>query len=513
MRTVGYGELVEKFGLTVTRPDSAAFLVEQGHRQTRSHDGFTEERYPLRYAPGPAWTDHLTFALKHEGVNLEILAALFSRAPEAELATWIASSPTGRYTRLAWFFFEWLTGRRLDLPSLTQGNYLHVLDPGAYYTAPPAKGAPRARRQRLINNLPGTPTYCPLVRRTKALEAHIAGRLEQKIRERLAEFPEMLIRRAAQYLYLKETKSSYAIESLRPDTRRTTRFVELLHRSGGADCFSEAALVGLQNAIVDGRYAAKSFRNFQNFIGQSLGPGRELVHYAPPRPEDLPGMMAGWTECCRNMLAGGMPPVAAAAVAGFGFVFLHPFEDGNGRIHRFLIHHVLAATGFSPPGIIFPVSAQMLRERPRYDEMLEHHSRRIMEHVEWRFTPGGELVVENDTASLYRYPDMTLLAERMFGMVRETLLFEFGAELEYLAAFDEAREEMRGVVDMPDARMDLFIRLCLQGKGLLSRAKRGIFSELSDGECARMEEIVGGAMRRARESQEDDGPWPPPAAD
>jgi len=31
----------------------------------------------------------------------------------------------------------------------------------------------------------------------------------------------------------------------------------------------------------------------------------------------------------------GGPPIVHAAVIGYAFVFLHPFEDGNGRIHRF----------------------------------------------------------------------------------------------------------------------------------------------------------------------------------
>ncbi|HIP51694.1 MAG TPA: hypothetical protein EYG94_06355 [Campylobacterales bacterium] len=29
----------------------------------------------------------------------------------------------------------------------------------------------------------------------------------------------------------------------------------------------------------------------------------------------------------------------------FSFVYIHPLEDGNGRIHRYLIHHVLAERG------------------------------------------------------------------------------------------------------------------------------------------------------------------------
>lgn len=498
MKNVGYSELVERFNLNVLAPDTSAWLVEQSHRRTRSTGDVTEEYYPVRYDPGPHWTEQLTFALKHEGVNLEILSALFGRVPTEELTAWVASSPTGRYARLAWFFYEWLTGNKLPLPDVTQGNYQNVLDPEQYHALPPGMGAVRVRRQRLLNNLPGTQAYCPLVRRSAALEALVGERLEEQTRERLACFPEEVIHRAAQYMYLKETKSSYAIENLRPDARRTTRFVELLRRAGGMDCFTDRMLVDLQRLIVDERYAAKGFRDFQNFIGQSLGPGRELVHYAPPRPEDLPALMKGWMTCCQNMLAGGMHPVVAATVAGFGFVFLHPFEDGNGRLHRFLIHHVLAVTGFTPQGIVFPVSALMLKRRQQYDAMLEHHSRRIMAHVDWRFDRAGGMVVGNDTAPFYRYPDMTRLAEGMFEMVRDTLDLEFGAELEYLAAFDTARMEMREVVDMPDARLDLFIRLCLQGGGRLSRAKRAQFGELTDDECARLEAIVSKANDRAK---------------
>lgn len=41
--------------------------------------------------------------------------------------------------------------------------------------------------------------------------------------------------------------------------------------------------------------------------------------------------------------------VVAAAIIAFGFVFIHPFVDGNGRIHRYLIHHVLLRKKYVPP--------------------------------------------------------------------------------------------------------------------------------------------------------------------
>ena len=48
-------------------------------------------------------------------------------------------------------------------------------------------------------------------------------------------------------------------------------------------------------------------------------------------------------------------PVIASAFLAFGFVYIHPYEDGNGRLHRYLIHHVLATRGFNPPEVMFPV--------------------------------------------------------------------------------------------------------------------------------------------------------------
>jgi hypothetical protein len=293
---------------------------------------------------------------------------------------------------------------------------------------------------------------------------------------------------------VKETKSSYEIEHLQPGPRRMARFVELLRRAGEAPCFSEEALVALQQAIVEERYASKGYREHQNYVGQNLGPGRELVHYIPPRPEDLPALMENWFTCCRLMMEGGIHPVVTATVAGFGFVFLHPFEDGNGRIHRFLIHHVLSASGFTPAGMIFPVSAIMLKRMPVYDAALASYSREIMQHLEHRMNDAGELQVMNATASFYRFPDMTQLAEQLFAFVRDTIEMEFTAEIEFLAAFDTARRLMRDVVDMPDRRMDLFIRQCLQGGGRLSRNKRRQFTELTDREVADLEAIVEKAI-------------------
>lgn len=498
LKKLAYTHLIARFDLDVTEPPIASFLLDRGPRRTQVLGSRREEFYPPRDNPGEHWTDHLRFALKHEGINLEVLSALFQAAPVRELTTWIKRSPTSRYTRTAWFLFEWLMNKELPLPALNQGNYFPVLDPRKYYTIPNEKGATGEKRYRVLNNLPGERSYCTLVRRTDELSRFEALRLDKRAADLVKTYPSELLYRAAQYLYAKETKSSYAIEHLTSDKRRTARFVGLLQQAGALDCFTPEELIRLQNVIVEDRYAATGFRDYQNYVGQSLGSLRELVHYVPPKPDDLPELMDGWMSTCRRLQAGEIHPVVTAAVAGFGFVFLHPYDDGNGRLHRFLLHHVLAARRFSPPGMVFPVSATMLKQMNRYDAALEAYSREIAKHVEYELDDEGSMTVTNETTRYYRYPDLTAQAEALFGFIEETIETEMVSELEFLAAFDAARKRILRVVDMPDRRLSLFLRLCLQGKGRLSKSKRRQFKELTDEECARLERIVAAEIARLK---------------
>lgn len=222
---------------------------------------------------------------------------------------------------------------------------------------------------------------------------------------------------------------------------------------------------------------------------------REDVHFIAPKPEDVPDLMDAWMAMTRRLIdSAAVDPVIAAAVSSFGFVFLHPFEDGNGRIHRFLIHHVLAKRGFTPPGLGFPVSAAILRDQRRYDEALDTFSKPLFDFIEWRFTSDQEIVVLNDTANLYRYFDATPLAESLYDRVADTIRVDLREELDFVETYDRALAGVTGVVDMPDRRASLFVRLCLQNNGRLSRTKRAQFSELSDEEVRRMEAAVQRAM-------------------
>lgn len=115
-----------------------------------------------------------------EELHLEVLRALFEQVPEAELAAWVHQAPMSRYARVAWFLYEWLLEKPLPVKDLSQGNYVAVFDPQACYALPRVGRTLNVARQRVINNLPGTPAYCPLVRRTAQLQHGEALRLDQQ---------------------------------------------------------------------------------------------------------------------------------------------------------------------------------------------------------------------------------------------------------------------------------------------------------------------------------------------
>ena len=182
--------------------------------------------------------------------------------------------------------------------------------------------------------------------------------------------------------------------------------------------------MALQQAIVDPRFANDGWRdtiNEQNYVGRSVSLTEEEIHFIAPRPQDLAELMAAYLEASRRILNCAVHPVIAAAGIAYPFVFLHPFSDGNGRLHRFLIHYALSFRRFAPDGVVFPISATMLHHPQDYDASLESFSKPLLPLVEYKVDSGGRMTVLNDTRDLYRYVDCTFLAEALFNFVEETI--------------------------------------------------------------------------------------------
>jgi len=237
------------------------------------------------------------------------------------------------------------------------------------------------------------------------------------------------------------------------------------------------------------------FREEGGFVGEhDRDTGSPLPEHISARPEDLDSLIRGMITFDLEF-AGELDPVIAAAVLSFGFIYVHPFQDGNGRIHRYLMHHVLSRGGFSPPGLLFPVSAAILERVDEYRATLEDYSRRLLPTVAWEPTPDGNVRVQNDTADFYRYFDATRHAEFLYSCVQKTIEVDVPRETAFLQNYDRFRAGVETIVDMPATKLDTLFRFLRQNEGSLSkRARSREFAELTDDEVARVEELYSATM-------------------
>ena len=483
-RYAGYAFLIKKYELKVF-PHWHTSLVSSGGV---IRPGQEQSVFPPSYWPGGGIGDHLEFALKYDGVNLGILSMLFAVIDRDEIASWIISKPTGKYARRIWFFYEFLTGERLPVDNLTTGNYIDLLETDRYYTAMPAV---RAKRYRVMDNLLGGREFCPMIRRTEKLAEMESINIRQLCDDMVKSYPPDLLRRALGYLYGKETRSSFEIEHLKPSASRTERFISLLETATHKDFCEKHLLIDIQNHLVDSRFRDDDYRVRQNYVGQRISFKDQRIHYICPKPEDLLALMDGLLASHRRMMEAAVPAVMHAAAISYGFVYMHPFEDGNGRIHRFLIHNILFLKNAVPNGLMFPVSAAMLKNMDLYDSSLETFSKPLMSMVKYDLDDLEKMTVRGETGHMYRYIDMTVQAEALYEFVRVTIEEELTEELDFLADYDKTRHKIQEIVDMPDRLLDLFIKLCMQNLGRLSEKKKeSLFSFLTDSELFSMEEVV-----------------------
>jgi hypothetical protein len=481
-RPAGYAALIETHRLETPLPHRLHAIGER-------HKIVTTEGWRLltpRHAPEDTLAGHLTFALKWEGLDLTVLKRLFlALGPEAIVAI-VQSQPTGSYARRIWFLYEWLVGARLELPDAELGGYVDVVDAKLQFAG---KGS-RSTRQRVRNNLPGGPDFCPLVFRTEVLEKGLGEDLAARARQATARVPADVLARAAAFLLLSDSRSSFAIEGERVSHARIQRWGQAIGQAG-RNPLSVEEFLRLQRLLIgDSRFVQLGLRREGGFVGErDRETGTPLPEHISARPEDLERLMGGLVAF-DGAGEQGLDPIVAAACLAFGFVYIHPFADGNGRLHRYLIHHVLAERGFSPRGLVFPVSAVMLREMDRYRRVLETQSRAVLPLIEWEPTQSGNVHVSNDTGDLYRYFDATAHAEFLFHCVRETLEQDLPEETRFLEAYDRFGARVQELVDMPAATLDLLFRLLRQNDGRLSaRAREREFNALTDAEIGRVEAI------------------------
>jgi hypothetical protein len=415
------------------------------------------------------------------------LKRIFDAVPKAEVEALIQAAPTGIPARRAWYLYEILTGQTLAVDDASAVAAIDLLDPKAYFTGKPQF----SKRHRIRDNLLGNGRFCPIIRRTKALESALRLDLSAKARETVGRTGTHLVARAASFMLLADSRASFEIEGERPPHNRLERWGRAVLQAGKNRLTLDEILRLHGVLIEDARFVHPGLRGDGVFLGERDHQGDPLPEFIGARPADLPDLMTGLLAANDRMRDGGLDAVLQAAASAFGFVYVHPFEDGNGRVHRCLIHHVLAERKFTPPGMVFPVSSVMLDRIDDYRATLQDHSRPLMPFIDWRATPNRNVEVLNDTADLYRYFDCTGAAEFLYACVTCTVERDLPNEIDYLRRHDDAIRRIMETVEMPDRLAENLVMFIRQNHGTLPKSRRsGEYKGLSDDEVTGLEEIV-----------------------
>lgn len=465
---VGFKALESAYRLRLVQPLRVASTIGTT-RYSRQSPELDENQYTPGYLPQDDFAGHFSFGLKYEEVHLEFLARLFAATGPEPVAAWCRREPTGKYARRAGFFYEWLTGTELDVPDLTNGAYIQAVDETVYLTRVQAL---RDKRWRVDNNLPGSRHFCPMVRRTDALNRALGFEPAAALAVLDREFGDDMLLRAAAWLTFKESRASFLIEHEADKADRIQRFAHVIAQHCGKikDPLSDSSLQVLQEGILGEAALHKGLRRSPVFVGQSSIHG-DIVHYIAPHFEDVAEMRDGLIEFERATR--GREALMRAAAIAFGFVYLHPMSDGNGRIHRFLINDTLQRDGAVPNGIILPVSASITNSREfahGYDRTLELFSEPFMRRYAEASRFGAlatyadgvksNLVFDDyaDANFAWRYPDLTGHALYTARLVAHTIQTEMAEEARVLAKFQLAQRRIKEVLEMPDPDAARIIR-------------------------------------------------------
>ena len=489
---VGYAAIIEKLNLPIPLPAVIA-MVSEKYRSEKKESWLI---FSAAYLPKDnasisnieALHNHLVFALKYEGINLLVFAKLQKKLSPDELLALVNIEPLGQYSRRIWFLIEWVSGIPiLGKSAITKKSYIPVVDTKLQF----AISGIKSPRHLVLNNLPGTNKCCALIRKTEKIEQHLLKNYVEEHRKQLAGIRKDIIQRTSAFLLLKDSKASFTIEGESPKSKRAARWGSAIGQAGLNDLTKEE-LIRLQQLVIENsRFVQMGLRTTGGFVGEhDRSSGEPIPEHISAKQDDLNDLLDGLIEATQMLIKDDIHAVLAAAIIAFGFVFIHPFQDGNGRIHRYLIHHMLAKKQFADQGMIFPVSSSILDHIHDYKQVLASHSKPLLDLIEWVETRDHNVEVTNETKDYYRFFDATKQAEFLFDCVEDTIQHIVPQEINYLANYDAFKDYMDEEFEMPDKLVSVLVRFLAQNQGVLSmRAREKEFSMLTEREVNRIESI------------------------
>ncbi len=485
-KLIGYSWLINNFDLEIQLRNLCCVSEKRLASQKTENGRWVIFDAQLNVEDNPY--AHLEFALKHEDIDLLVLKFILKAFPKEDISKSIQINPRRIFSKKIWFLYEFLLDEKLPLDDLPIGKYDDLLDDRKYIVK---NNSIKSQRHKLNNNLLGTSKICPIILRTKKLDNYINTNLSTDISNVIGKVSKSLVRRAASFLLLSDSRASFEIEGERPTKNRIENWGKIINEAGRTP-LSIDEIERLHGMLLeDSRFVKIGLRDDEVFIGDRDRDNYPLPEFIGAKSKDLKKLIQDWIKLDTLLSGDEIDPILHAVIIAFSFVYIHPLEDGNGRIHRYLIHHVLAHRNFYPKGMIFPISNVILDEIEKYRDILISHTTPLMSLIHWEATLSGNVKILNDTEDLYRFFNCTTSCEFIYESVEKTIKETLPDELKYLNSFDKAYEDINEFIEMPDNKIKSLITFILQNNGKLSKNKKEKYYEkLTEVEIESIENII-----------------------
>lgn len=181
-----------------------------------------------------------------------------------------------------------------------------------------------------------------------------------------------------------------------PNAQLVTANVTAMQRAVAlADDISIDTILAAHQALLDGHaHAAPGrLRDQQVWIGSNaLSP--HTASFVPPHPSRVP---AAFDDLITYVHRVDLPVLVQVAIAHAQFETIHPFNDGNGRIGRTLVHAMLRHSGVTRT-LTVPVSAGLLTDTSAYFQALTDYREGYVETIIRQFINASFRAIGNGRA-------------------------------------------------------------------------------------------------------------------
>jgi Fic family protein len=181
-----------------------------------------------------------------------------------------------------------------------------------------------------------------------------------------------------------------------PNAQLVTANVTAMQRAVAlADDISVGTLLAAHSALLDGHaYAAPGqLRDQQVWIGSNaLSP--HTASFVPPHHMRVPAALDDLIAFVHRV---DLPVLAQVAIAHAQFETIHPFNDGNGRVGRTLVHAMLRHSGVTRT-LTVPVSAGLLTDTSGYFQALTDYREGYVETIIRQFINASFRAISNGRA-------------------------------------------------------------------------------------------------------------------